>query len=203
MTVTTQQCKDFIHSNMSIIGIQEREDWTRVRKYNQDNLTLRDFESSHMRQVTIAEDEKGKLSFYSLTQPQNKIQEKGVKILSGSASEKDIYQFIQECISADNGLLQDPKHMRHANKSDSWMVYKFWGDMNQQCIGEPHGTLEDFRHEMHEYNFQYPNALGCEIKESDVLYVFWVGMHHYGSIYRFFVYETHDHKLMLGVNEGE
>lgn len=63
MTITTEDCKNFIKKNSKLLGLSG-DNWKRVRKYKEGKFILRDFSNSDGDTLTICEDEFQNLFVY-------------------------------------------------------------------------------------------------------------------------------------------
>lgn len=219
MTISTQDCKDFILSISHIIYASSADVWKRTKKYKDSNIVLRDFENQHGRKLTIAEIS-GNLFLYNLdslatnivlTAPINIANEKGRKYIGHAANEKDVFKFMAECVKADNTIVddEDAQTVTDAIDPSSWTIWQTWSkkikdyDLYNQAPLDSY--FEDNDGDWGEFELFYPDKNGdaLEIVKKDIIQIFWVGMNDYDTAYRIYVFETYDHQLWLGCNNPD
>ena len=153
MTISTQDCKDFISSITTIIQADDSDTWKRVKKYKKEELTLRDFENQDGRRLTISE-KQGKLFLYDLPSPKLSlnIDALGVKFIGHDVSEQEVFNFISSCVAADDNILNafsheddDKKARKDGKNPKSWAVWEKFNNQNNP------NSLKDFLDDIDEY----------------------------------------------------
>lgn len=224
MTISTQDCKDFIGSISGYINSNPNDTWKRIKKYKEGDMVLRDFENQEGRKLTIAEEDSS-LFIYQLSSPiihsviVPPIDDDtwGKKLIGRDVTEKDVFKFIAECVEKDNAILGEEFCMDEDNvraikdgvNSKSWYVLEKWSKKIKKSAKYGEYPLKDFINDNDgdwgEYDLYYADDNGnqSQINPKDLIQVFWVGMTDYDTAYRIYVFETKDHTLFLGVNNSD
>lgn len=220
MTISTQDCKDFIESISYYIQASPDDKWKRIKKYKDGDTVLRDFENQDGRQLTIAEGQDS-LFLYQLNAPvmssvvDSTVDTWGKKFIGRSATEKDVFQFMAECVDKDNDILGQGFSMDEDNtikdgiNPASWTVWSNWSKDITHSDNYNKYPLKDFTidndGDWGEYDLYYADDKGnkVQIKPKELLQVFWVGMRDYDTAYRIYIFETKNHTLLLGVNNSD
>lgn len=217
MTISTQDCKDFILSISSIIQADVNDKWKRTKKYKDNTLTLRDFENQSGRTLTIAENN-GQLFLYKLSPLVNlchsnnhkEIYIPGQQSLEQIASDKDVFNFMAHCVKENPEIVDnDSQTISDAINPNSWTIWEKWSQLTKKSNHYDNHPLEDFFNNFDgswgEFDLYYPDKDGniLEIEKKDIFQIFWVGMSDYDTAYRIYVFETHDHQLWLGCNNPD
>jgi hypothetical protein len=219
MTITTQDCKDFISSITKVIGASDNDKWKRTKKYKESSLVLRDFENQDGRVITIAENG-GILSIYQVQPPLVIISNEnydgwGKKYLDHQAKPDDIALFLSECISKDSEILDDfedldqlekiefKKNLKIAKNPKSWQSWLRGSEgesMSAQDWLNDWGMGDKVECDLH---YADDNGNTVYLKPDDVkkVYIYW--MPEVGTAYRISVFETKDNHLYLGYNEPD
>lgn len=210
MKISTQNCKDFIDSIGAVINCVN-EKWKRTKKYNQDGFILRDFESDSGKTLTIA-DNNGQLFLYQF----NSLTKKGLSVTSNTIygkkvftkqpTEKDILQFMVDCVKQDHSIVDDATTLKDALNIKSWTIWQKWTDKVKTNNGYHEETLEDFiEDDWNDFSLYFEDnniQSGC-LNPDDLKQVFWVGMPDYDTAYRIYIYQTKDNTLYLGQNDPD
>lgn len=216
MTISTQDCKDFISSISSTIHAGVSDKWKRTKKYKNNTLVLRDFENQSGRTLTIAENN-GQLFLYQLSSLVGVVQSRlsqpdipGRYFLGKIATEKDIFDFMARCVQADHDIVyNEAETVADAMEPSSWTVWEKWSKLTKKTNHYDNHPLEEFFNNADgswgEYDLHYPDKDGntLQIEKEDILQIFWVGMDDYDTAYRIYVFETNDHQLWLGCNNPD
>lgn len=209
MNISTQNCKDFISSISNIINADATDKWKRIKKYKEGSLILRDFQNQNGRILTVAEIQ-GKLSLYSLPPVQfisKQITKPGTKLIGHPVNSEEVCLFMAESIQYDEDALGDiweqdiEKTLQDAKDSSSWHIWETYNNEDN--------TLNDF---FDEDSSLFPTKfllLYCEgnntvkVDKNDILNVYIVIMGEYSTNYRFTIFETKNHTLLLGNNDSD
>ncbi len=215
MTISTEDCKDFILSISHVINANPSDKWKRTKKYKENSFFLRDFENQDSRTLTISE-VNGQLSLYSLSAHNNMVQNNnisivpGEKLLTKKLAHHDIFEFIADCIQKDTSIVyEDEDTVTHALNPKSWTIWQYWSDektpkdpsSEEDSLASFLDSSDDFHLALHypvndDYTYEY-------IDKKDIKQVFWIGMPDYDTAYRIFIFHTKDNKLILGQNEPD
>lgn len=216
MTITTQDCKDFILSISQTINAPKDDTWKRLKKYKEGSLVLRNFENQDGRQLTIAE-QQATLFLYSLSAPtvisvsptlNTKYSHLGYKNIGKDISDTDIFEFMAQCVKENTSIVYDYKDtIKDAINSKSWTIWERWTDKTTHKSYDVSPLNYFFKNSGHwgEFDLFYPNKNEKEsrINPQDILQVFWVGMEDYDTTYRIYIFETKNHELLLGSNNPD
>lgn len=211
MTITTEDCKNFIESISSVINYYNGK-WKRTKKYKHDNLVLRDFENECGRNLTLAESN-GTLFLYQLDplNTQTSINAANVKFgkqyFSKQPTENEVLQFMVDCIKQDNSIVDnsDTETVKDALNIKSWTIWTTWKQNStpNQYNEEPLADFIDDRWNDFSLHFGDKNNQTVYINPQDLKQVFWLGMSDYDTAYRIYVYQTKDNTLYLGENDPD
>lgn len=211
MKISTQDCKDFIDSISSIINTKN-EKWKRTKKYKENNMVLRDFENDSGRKLTIAENN-GKLFLYQLEAAvtkavNNTYNDYGQKSFSKQPIDKDVLQFMVDCVRLDHSIVDDSdkQTLKDALNINSWTIWQKWTDKIKNNHDYDEEPLEDFIDDSWNSFALYHgdnNNQPANLNPGDLKQVFWVGMPDYDTSYRIYIYQTKDNTLYLGENDPD
>lgn len=208
MTISTKDCKNFIISIADVINIDLKDNWKIIKKYKEHSLNLRDFENQDGRVLTIAETS-GKLFLYYLSPMQycvQQINQPGTKLIGHPVNAKEVCSFMAESIEYDEDALgtiweEDiEKTLQDAKNPSSWHIWETYSHEND--------TLNDFFDDTDMFGTKFlllyaeGNAT-VKVQQSDILNVFIVIMGQYSTNYRFTIFETKNHTLLLGHNDSD
>ena len=222
MTISTQDCKDFISQISHIIHSNNSDKWKRIKKYKQDHLILRDFEDQDGQSLIIAE-LNNTLFLYQLSAKKKSISNlktniPGSKFIGQDATEKDVFTFIAECIQNDGTIVdydssynddEDEQTWKDGKNPDSWIVWEKWSQAIKKSNRYNEHPLKDFFDNNDgnwgEFDLYYADENGETIKidKKNLIQVFWIGMSDYDTSYRIYIFETKDHTLFLGCNNPD
>ncbi len=130
MSISTQNCKDFINSISTIIGVSTNDTWKRTKKYKQDTLVLRHFENNKGTSITICE-HNGILTLHSLqsiapvdnSPPKSEVIqefiEPGMKYIGKEINKNDVAIFLSECANL-NPFIEDLDAQKSAKNPNNW-----------------------------------------------------------------------------------
>lgn len=90
MTITTEDCKNFIKKNSKLLGYAS-DTWKRVRKYKEGKFVLRDFSNSKGDVLTVCEDERQNLFFYKNASPTESAEKPVSNAIVASSKEPKIF----------------------------------------------------------------------------------------------------------------
>lgn len=216
MTISTQDCKEFIRSISSTINADVNDKWKRTKKYKENILCLRDFENQFGRTLTIAENN-GQLFLYQLIPLAGVVQSifsqetiPGRYLLGRVAKEKDIVEFISRCVKEDHDIvLNEDNTLVEAMNSHSWEIFQKWSSLIKKSDGFSAHPLDYFFEDndgnFEEFDLFYPDENGntLQIDKENILQVFWIWMPNYDTSYRIYIFETKNHELLLGCNNPD
>lgn len=208
MTISTKDCKDFIASLSNVINTSLKDNWKRIKKYKKRSLTLHNFENQDGRVLTIAENQ-GELFLYSLSPMQNCLtptNKLGTKLVGHSVTSEDVCLFMAESIQDDEDALGDiweqdiDKTLQDAKNSSSWSVWESYSNEND--------TLNDFFDDSPLFTTKFlllytEGNDTVKVDKNDILNVYIVIMGEYSTNYRFTIFETKNHTLLLGQNDSD
>jgi hypothetical protein len=201
MKISTQDCKNFLSNIAHILGESPKENWKRVKKYKQLDLTLRIFENSQGRKLTIAE-KNNQLFLYSLMEnvvcssvsQSDTISSKGYQKFHSSIKKSDVFEFIADCCKKDSKILS------FYGEEDSTIE-----DTLQDAIIPNNwfmiDDIEEF--ELDEIPIDLFYSEEKKLDPQNISKVYWVALSDYDTAYRIYIYETKDHELFLGCNEPD
>lgn len=90
MTITTEDCKNFIKKNSKLLGYSS-DNWKRVRKYKEGKFVLRDFTNNKGDVLTVCEDERQNLFFYKSASPTENAEKTVNEAIVANSKEPKIY----------------------------------------------------------------------------------------------------------------
>lgn len=212
MTISTQDCKDFINKIGHLINTNN-EKWKRTKKYKQGTLVLRDFESESGRKLTVAENN-GKLFLYQLQAlTMQSVSEStsvvfGKRVFSKQPTDKEVLQFMVDCVNQDHSIVDgsDKQTLKDALNIKSWTIWQKWTDNIKHNNDYDEESLEEFiDDDWHDFTVYCddPQILNSCLNPDDIKQVFWLGMSDYDTAYRIYIYQTKDNTLYLGENDPD
>lgn len=135
--MSTDDCKDLIHSIAETYLLNPNDKWKRTRKYKHDNLVLRDFKSASGDLLTISESVEEVLGVYSLTLVTTDLSANALQYLTKEKLFKEL-----NALAADMGLREQIELSTRAN--DVNCSYNFVSELiGDKLINDVNFDLEN------------------------------------------------------------
>jgi len=135
--MSTDDCKDLIHSIAETYLLNPNDKWKRTRKYKHDNLVLRDFKSTSGDLLTVSESDEGLLGVYSLTLVTTDLSANALQYLTKDKLFKEL-----NALAVDMGLREQIELSTRAN--DVNCSYNFVSELiGDKLINDVNFDLEN------------------------------------------------------------
>jgi hypothetical protein len=215
MTITTQNCKDFIINISPIIGENSNEKWNRIKKYTFEQYILRDFKNSVGRIVTIAQYNQNLFLYklgaavHHLTEASDlqEVEVPGMHYVGHKAKKQDLQKFISLCVKQNSNIVSEDAY------ADAINPYKWDLDWDFIPVDEEDYEIKenylyysinnDYILNWDIYKIENISQFAYYIELADLYKIHCVFMPDHDTAYRISIYETNDHYLYLGLNNSD